>query len=221
MSKKKNTTSTLAELLPDGLDDSLIESISKLLSEKVNEEVSKVKEEQTRKTLAFIRANIDKLKEQAMKELELENETFRNAQLFETVRSIFAVELTGDDELNAINTLASISESHEQKNEVLVKEIDRLLEENSKLSKNSKILSDRNQKLSEQVTKLTEAVTSLKETTEIKAKSKLSDRAIVVSEKDFRKNENDSVAEKKNKLMEMNEWLTPSVMEALKALSKE
>lgn len=220
MVKKKDLPTSIAELLPDGLDVNLIDKIATIVNEytveKVNEETAKLAEETTRKVKAFIRGNIEKLKEQAVKELELENETFRNAQLFETVRSLFSVELTGDDEVNATNLLASIGESQDQKIGVLVSEVDRLLQENIRLKGSAKILSDKNSMLESSVKALNEGKEN------VKGKS-LSDSAVIVSAETFEKKDQTKDLKKVNaKNPEMvNEWLSPGVMNGFKVLVKK
>lgn len=213
MAKKKNFTKSLAELLPEGLNEDLIKNIAKLLSEKVNEETEKVKKDLTRKTLAFVRGQIDQLKEQALKELELENDTFRNAQMFETVRSMFAVELSGDDEINAATLLGSVTEQQDQKLDILTKELDRVLTENTTLKNSLRVIRDKNKLLESSVAKITEDVNVEKES---KGKT-LSDSALIVSADTFKgqgKNTKKIVESKKGE----NLWLSPEVMEAHKAL---
>jgi len=218
---KKNLSTSIAELLPENLGEDILNKLAELVSdytvEKVNEEVKAYTEDLARKTRSFIRGQIEKLKEQAVKELELENETFRNAQLFETVRSIFATELTGEDELNGLNVLGAVSESQEQKIDVLVKEIDRLLQENIKLRNSAKVITDKNTMLESSVKKLTESVNKVTETKETK---RMSDKAVIVSEQTFAKTETTEKKAPKVNLNE-NEWLGPDVMKAMKELNKK
>ena len=133
MGKTKDFLTSIADLLPEGLDESVLEKIADLLSNKIKEEVKTQNADLTNKVVSFIRGNIEKLKEHAVKELELENETFRNAQLFETMRSMFAVEVTPEDEVNGVSILATLGETQEQKINVLIAEVDKLLKENVKL----------------------------------------------------------------------------------------
>jgi len=215
MVKKKDIDTKIANLLPKGLDESVINSIAELLSEKIETEVEKVRASQTRKVLAFIRGNIDKLKEQALKELELENPTFRNAQLFETVKSLMAVELTGEDEISAINALASVSESQEEKMNVLVNELDRVLEENKKLKKSTKVLIDRNKLLESSTKTMSEELSSVSEKGKI-----LSDKAVVVSAENFKlDNDRDDNSMTEQIKSTGNEWLSDDVMGALRLLN--
>jgi hypothetical protein len=180
---KNNPLEQIAKLLPEGLTESMIESIATLVHQKIEEEVNAKTEALTVKVKAFLRGQIDSLKEQAIKELELENDTFRNAQLFESVRSIFVTELNQEDEINAINVLASEQHETSQKMEVLAGELDKSLKENVKLKKLMKVISDKNDRLEES---LTEHKQNLAESRAARA-MRLSDTAEVVSKETFQR----------------------------------
>jgi hypothetical protein len=224
MVKKRDLPTSIAELLPDGIDVNLINKIADIVNEytveKVNEETAKLAEETTRKVKAFIRGNIEKLKEQAVKELELENETFRNAQLFETIRSMFSVELTGDDEINAANVLGSIGESQDQKIGVLVSEVDRLIQENITLKGSAKILMDKNKMLESSVTALNAKAKLSENKDNVKGKT-LSDTALVVSSENFKPQKDATVKPTTKSPEKVNEWLIPSVMNGVKVLVRK
>ena len=216
MSKQTNILTSISDLLPEGLDESTLGQIAQLVAKKIEEEVKVQISELTTKVTSFIRGNIEKLKEQAIKELELENQTFRNAQMYETVRSMFAIEMTPEDEENGLNTLASISEEQEQKIEVLVGEVDKLLKENVNLKKANKVLGGQNEKLQE-------SVASLKETFKVasgKTQTKhMSDSAIIVSEQNFKLKDREEKQEQKAKV-NGNEWLNENIISASKKLIK-
>jgi hypothetical protein len=180
---KTNPLEQIAKLLPEGLTESMIESIATLVHQKIEEEVNAKTEALTVKVKAFLRGQIDSLKEQAIKELELENDTFRNAQLFESVRAIFATELGPEDEATAINVLSAETELTENKLEVLAGELDKSLKENIKLKKLLKVVSDKNDRLSES---LTEQKQNLAESRAARA-MRLSDTAEVVSKETFQR----------------------------------
>jgi hypothetical protein len=222
MVKKKNLSDSIAELLPEGMNSEILSKISDLVSkytvDKVNEEVKVYMENYARKTRSFIRSQIDKLKEQAVKELELENETFRNAQLFETVRSMFAVEVTGDDEINGANILASVNEAQESKIDVLVNEVNRLLEENVKLRNSAKVVAEKNSLLESSIKKLKDKVSNLVET-KTNRNSVMSDSAVVVSESTFKKAGPDKKVKASNKKF-ANEWLSEQVIDGVRTLIK-
>jgi len=217
MSKQTNILTSISDLLPEGLDESTLGQIANLVARKIEEEVKSQIGDLTVKVTSFIRGNIERLKEQAVKELELENETFRNAQLFETVRSMFAVELTPEDELNGMNALASIGESQEEKINVLVTEVDKLLKENVQLKKAKKVLTGHNEKLQESVVSLKENFKLASGKTQTKH---MSDSAIIVSEQNFKlRDKEENKQEQKAKVIG-NEWLNENIISASKKLIK-
>mgnify|MGYP003519897767 CR=1 FL=1 len=201
MGKTKDFLTSIADLLPEGLDESVLEKIADLLSNKIKEEVKTQNADLTNKVVSFIRGNIEKLKEHAVKELELENETFRNAQLFETMRSMFAVEVTPEDEVNGVSILATLGETQEQKINVLIAEVDKLLKENVKLKQNTKVLFDQNSKLKESA----------------KGQKSFSDTAMIVSAENFKIRDNTNEKQKKA-AVNGNEWLTEATLNAAKKM---
>lgn len=217
MSNKTNILTSISDLLPEGLDESTLEQIAKLVARKIEEEVKTQIGDLTVKVTSFIRGNIEKLKEHAIKELELENETFRNAQLFETVRSMFAIENTSEDEMNGLNTLATISEGQEQKIEVLVQEVDKLLKENVQLKKANKVLGGQNEKLQESVVSLKESFKVASGKTQTKH---MSDSAIIVSEQNFKLRDKEENKQEQKAKVNGNEWLNENIISASKKLIK-
>jgi hypothetical protein len=180
---KTNPLEQIAKLLPDGLTESMIESIATLVHQKIQEEVNAKTEALTVKVKAFLRGQIDSLKEQAIKELELENDTFRNAQLFESVRSLFVTELNPQDEDNALNIMTLEQSQLNDKLEVLASELDKVLNENVELKKVVKVISDKNEILE---SKVGEYKQNLAESRATRA-MRLSDTAEVVSKETFQR----------------------------------
>jgi len=175
---KHNPLEQIAKLLPEGLTESMIESIATLVHQKIEEEVNAKTEALTIKVKAFLRGQINSLKEQAIKELELENDTFRNAQLFESVKALFSTELNAEDEDNAINILSAEHQSTSQKLEVLASELDGALQENVQLKNMIK-----NDKLEESISYYKQ---NLAESRAERA-MRLSDTAEVVSKETFQR----------------------------------
>ena len=212
MSQNKEVLDSVAQYLPKGLDEATLQKVSELVAVIIEQRVEERVGDLTTKVQSFIRGNIEKLKEQAIKELELQNETFRNAQMFETVRSMFALENTNQDELNGMEALASLGEQQEEKNVALLRQVDKLLKENVGLKRKSKISNDKNTKLEEALTEVKTQVTDLKESAS--AERKLSDTALVISEDNF------DVKETGEKLNENvaahgNEWINQGVLDKL------
>ena len=212
MSQSKEILDSVAQYLPEGLDEDTLQKVSELVAVIIEQRVEESVSDLTTKVQSFIRGNIEKLKEQAIKELELENETFRNAQMFETVRSMFALENTPKDELNGMEALASLGEQQEEKNEALLRQVDKLLKENVKLKRSTKIINDKNTKLEESLGQIKTQVTSLKESTT--AERNLSDTAIVISKENFEVKEADGNLNE-NHALHNNEWINQGVLEKL------
>jgi len=212
MSQQKDILDSVAEYLPEGLDESTLEKVSELVAVIIEQRVEEQVSDLSTKVQSFIRGNIEKLKEQALKELELENETFRNAQMFETVRSMFALENTQQDEMNGMEVLASLGEQQEEKNQALLRQVDKLLKENVNLKRQSKVANDKNQKLEEALQTIHGEMESLQESNN--AERQLSETALVISEDNFK------VKEADEKLLENhaghgNEWINQGVLEKL------
>ena len=212
MSQNKEILDSVAQYLPEGLDEATLQKVSELVAVIIEQRVEERVGDLTTKVQSFIRGNIEKLKEQAIKELELTNETFRNAQMFETVRSMFSLENTNQDELNGMEALATLGEQQEEKNVALLRQVGKLLKENVGLKRKSKISNDKNTKLEEALTQVKTQVIDLRESAS--AERKLSDTALVISEDNF------DVKETGEKLNENvaahgNEWINQGVLDKL------
>ena len=212
MSNSTQILDSIAEYLPEGLDESTLAKVSELVAVIIDQRVEEEVNDLSTKVQSFIRGNIEKLKEQAIKELELENETFRNAQMFETVRSMFALENTNQDEINGLDALASLGEQQEEKNEALLRQVDKLLKENVNLKRQSKVSNDKNQKLEESLEVVKQEMVNLQEST--KAERKLSETALVISEDNFEVEEADEKLNE-NHAVHGNEWINQGVLEKL------
>ena len=215
MSQHKEILDSVAEYLPEGLDESTLEKVSELVAVIIQQRVEEQVSDLSTKVQSFIRGNIEKLKEQALKELELENETFRNAQMFETVRSMFALENTNQDEMNGMEVLASLGEQQEEKNQALLRQVDKLLKENVNLKRQAKVASDKNQKLEEALQTVHNEMENLQESAN--AERKLSDSALVISEDNFKVKEADEKLNE-NHANHGNEWINQGVLEKLNSL---
>lgn len=207
---KKNSLEQIATLLPEGLTEDVIEKIATLVHTKIQEEVNVKTEDLTVKVRAYLRGQIERLKEHALKELELENETYRNAQLYETAKALFVTELSPDDEVNAVNLMALEQGNLENKVEVLAGELDKSLKENVQLKRLLKVVSDKSEKLEES---LKQTKQNLAESNALRA-MKLSDTAEVVSKENFQRQGKIIEQRKPNVKPETNgnQFLTEEVM---------
>ena len=177
----------IAEVLPEGLDESTVEKIFTLVDSIINEQVEAKVEILEAKVNAFLRTKIDQLKEHAISELTEEHEMFRNAKLFESVRTLMTLELNDQDESSLIGEMKSQSDELEEEVTVLSEQINRLVLDNEKLQNTIKVL-DSKVNLSEQKTrklekdkmKLVEEVRNLEATQDDIFQS--SEKAILISE---------------------------------------
>lgn len=131
----------IADILPDGLTESTVEQIFQLVDSTINEQVEKQIGLLEAKVNAFLRTKIDQIKEQALVELAEENQTFRNAQLFESVRALMALELNDGDQQNALSEISDQNQELQEEFDLLTGQLNQVIEENEKLQSTVKVLS--------------------------------------------------------------------------------
>tara|TARA_R110002074_G_scaffold61105_1_gene147799 strand:- start:88 stop:729 length:642 start_codon:yes stop_codon:yes gene_type:complete len=204
MSKATEQTLPIAELLPEGLSEAAITEIATLVNTVISEQVDEKVRELESKVKGFIRSRVDVLKDQAVRELSEENETIRNASLFESVKTLMALELKKDDEDNAISDLVHEQKGFEAEVEVLTEELKKSFEDNEKLATSMKALTSKVDKLEEDKVSLLEAVEILEESKDEPFKS--SEKAIIIAEDVDKREVN------KPEAQAFNELLTPEVM---------
>ena len=190
---------SIAEILPEELSESTVEQIAELVDSVIHEQVEHEITTLNAKVQAYLRLKIDEIKEQAITELELENETFKNARLFETMKAYMAMELSQGDEDNAVASIKEDYEKLEQEVSFLTEELDRALVDNQKFNKSISVLSDQLEILESVVTEREEEIQSLEEDKEAPFKS--SEQAYVIAENLSRPNRTVD-----------NEFLTEEVM---------
>ena len=157
--KKSEQVVPIAELLPEGLSEAAIAEIANLVNNVIAEQVEDKINDLESKVRGFIRSRVDELKDQARRELEEENETIRNASLFESVKTLMALELKKDDEENAISDLVHEQKEFEAEVDILTDELRKSFEENEKLATTLKAESkDQPFKSSEKAVIITEDV---------------------------------------------------------------
>jgi hypothetical protein len=200
--KKSEQILPIAELLPEGLSEAAIGEIANLVNTVITEQV----EEKTRvleaKVKGFLRLRVDELKEQALLELQQDEEFVRNANLFESIKTLMAVEMRQDDETNAISELMKEQTEFEEEVAILTEELRRSYEETEKLELLTKTLSTKVENLEEDNQLLIGAVETLEESTEAPFKS--SEQAVIIAE--------DVDASVEPSKSEANSFLTPEVM---------
>ena len=171
----------IASLLPEGLTEDTVTEIAGIVDTIINEAVTNKVKSLNTKVVSYIRSQVDEIKEQAIRELELENDTFRNAQMFESVRALMSTELMEQDEDNAVQIMSNNQMELEEENSVLTSEVSKILEENTKLATVVKALTQKVERLSEDKRGLSHKVKGLR--TDVKSLEESSQRPFKSSEK--------------------------------------
>ena len=205
MSNLKN----IADILPEGLDESTVQAVFELVDSTINEQVAEKVGLLEAKVNAYLRTKVDRLKEQALAELSEESEVFRNARLFESVRTLMALELNGNDEDNALSEMTSQHGEIQEEFDVLTDQLNALVVENEKLQGTVKVLNDKVSIQENTVEELEGHKVQLLEEVEnlVAARDEAfasSEQAVVVSQADVEINE--------SKTQTGNEFLTDEVM---------
>jgi len=129
MSNIKN----IADILPEGLDESTVDQIFQLVDSTINEQVAEKIGLLEARVTAYIRTKIDDIKEQALTELSEESEVYRNARLFESVRTLMSLELNTDDQDNALSEMTGQYGELQEEFDVLNSQLASIVEENQNL----------------------------------------------------------------------------------------
>ena len=170
----------ISTLLPEGLTEDTVTEIATLVSDVISEEVENKVKDLENKVHGFLRMKIDEVKDHAISELEQENATFKNARIFESLKALMSLELTGADDDNAVSQTRKEFEEIQEENEVLVRELNGALTECSKMENTLRVLSGKIEALEEERLDLQEAYVSLEESASLPFKS--NERAVVISE---------------------------------------
>ena len=204
-----NNADNLADILPDGLSESTVDAIFKMVDSLISEQVDDRVKLLEAKVNAFLRQKIDQLKDQALAELSEENETFRNARLFESVRTLMSLELNADDEKSIVNKVVSEQSELQEEFDVLSEQVNALVSENEKLentvhllNRKVQIAEEAAQELEAEKVQLQEEVGNLQAISEESFRS--SEKAVLISEADA-----EEVSEERT---HFNEFLTDEVM---------
>ena len=170
----------ISTLLPEGLTEDTVTEIATLVSDVISEEVENKVKDLENKVHGFLRMKIDEVKDHAISELEQENATFKNARIFESLKALMSLELTGADDDNAVAQTRKEFDEVQEENEVLVRELNGALTECSKLENTLRVLSGKIETLEDERLDLQEAYVSLEESASLPFKS--NERAVVISE---------------------------------------
>ena len=202
MKNKEEQILPIAELLPEGLSEAAITEIATLVNTVIEEQVNEKIHQLEANVKGFIRLRVDDLKEHAMRELREEDSSVRNAQLFESVKSLIALEINSEDEDSVISDLVQEQQDFEEEVSVLTEELRKAFTENDKMESIIGNLSNKVDRLEEDNVTLSEAVETLEGAREKPFKS--SEKALIIAENVDKKHENQ---ENYN-----NDFLTSEVM---------
>ena len=183
------TFEQIAKLLPENLSESGLEEIASIIEETVQERVDSEVKSLEAKVGGFMRMKLNEMKENAITELEKDNETFRAVKVYESLKSVIAEDLATSDE-------DAVASTYKADNEKLQETVESL---NSKISS----LMTENNTLEDSVLNLREDVLVLDGVT--KAPFKSSEQALVIT--------NESINENSAPTSEVfNEFLTEDVV---------
>ena len=204
-----NDIKNIADILPEGLNESTVEAIFEMVDSTINEQVDEKIGLLEAKVGAYLRSKIDQLKDQALAELSEESEVFRNARLFESVRTLMALELSDSDEENALSEMTSQHGELQEEFDVLGEQLNALASENEKLHGTVKVLGGKLSLTEQTIDELEgQNVQLLEEVENLEASKEeafvSSEKAIVISSADKEINE--------ERVHSSNEFLTDEVM---------
>lgn len=166
----------LADLLPDNVSEETMNKIIGVIQETITCEVAERIKVLEAKAGAFIRKNIDSLKEQALTELTEENEVYQDAMQFRKLKGVMGLDKPTVQEVKEHKELSEL----EEENAVLYEHLNTLVEENTKFKKLAKAYK---QKAILAESTLQESITEVQDLKEsVKKPFKSSEKAIVISE---------------------------------------
>lgn len=126
-------TKKLQEILPKGISAETVAEITKLVESTIEQRVASEVKSLSTKVLGFLKLKQDEIKESALKQLEETNETYRNAQLFEHIRGLIAVEVASEDYDLPLSNLVEENKKLEESLDTISTELSEALKENAKL----------------------------------------------------------------------------------------
>lgn len=203
----------LADVLPDGLDDTVITEIASLLqdiiAERIEEEVGKVNQ----KVHAFLRQQMDRIQEAAINELNESNDIYRDAQTLANIKAVLAFEIDREDVQYVADQVHEDVQKVNEDNQLLATELASVIKEKEQAERALQILAEKNESLVEETQTLQEQVTELEAESDSDFAS--SEKAVVISETEDI-NENSIPANRTG-----NQFLTDEVLALLPTFKTE
>ncbi len=198
-----NKMENLASLLPENLSEEALEDIANIVDTVITEQVNERVQDLEDKVYSFLRLKMDSIKEQAIRDLEAEDDTFKNAKSFEYLKSLMAIELSESDNESAVALVSQEAQEIAEENQLIIHELNEALMENAKLENTIKVYNDKLALIEEKNQTLQESVQHLEGVVEKPFKS--NERALVISEE---VDSESTTVETQND----NEFLTEDVM---------
>lgn len=204
--KKSKKISKIAEILPEGLSQATVKQIAELVNEAITEGVQAKIDSINSGFVAFTRLKLDSLKELAIKELEEENSSIRDASVFNEIKSLMAVELCAQDNDNAVMIMANEAKELDEGITAITEEFNKAIAENTKYEQVIQALSEKIEALEAKLN------TSLTENTKLQE----------VSKKPFKSSEKAKIISEHKERIEapavQNEFLTDEVLKFTKQI---
>ena len=194
----------LAELLPEGLTEHAVDEIAQLVDSVITERVNGEVDGLITKVNAFLRMKVDEIKRYALKELEQDEEFVRNGQLYESMKTMMAIDLGQQDHESAVHDIASVNEESQQTISSLTKEVEKLMEENEKVMSIAEALNEKVVSLETYNNDLVNEAVALVESQRLPFES--SEKAVMMSRSE------ETSATEADEIQNINEFLTPEVM---------
>lgn len=169
------------------LSENSIDEIHKFIDDQIKEQVNTEVKTLTAKVFGFLRNTMDSIKESALKELEEDNEIYRNSKIFEDLKSLIAIEYNNDLEVKAVSDVVKNNNDLEEEVNLLTASVETLMEENEQLKESLKMVMKQNKKLSESKSILSKKIGRLEEASNKPFKSSEKAKAISHSEKETKK----------------------------------
>jgi len=132
----------LAKLLPEGFSESSMEEIRSLVEGVVQDRIDSEVKELEAKVSGYLRMRINEFKEQARKELENEDETFRAVKVYESLKAIVAEDIESKDSDSALSSYKEDNVKLSETVESLNSKLSQLMTENSTLEDSVSTLRD-------------------------------------------------------------------------------
>lgn len=153
----------LSTLLPEGITPETLDKISKVIQTAIDGEVASRFKILESKVFAFMRTNIESLKEQAIKELEVENDSLRKAAVLDEMKALMSLEIGSDDEDSAVSRSMKDNLELEEELKTVTEELNKVMLANEKLARSLELSKKENSSLESTKTKLEESVKETQE----------------------------------------------------------